>query len=256
MQPILLDTFLAGNIPGGLPPYEEVELERQGLWRPPFSQTKPVSNAPCLPPSPFVNQPGPRTSPRRPQPELFAVFDEDASEPSSPGSTYEMPPSTPSSVLRGFACGPDEDDENEATITPHREARHVHSPALSSYRTADRRSPTPTGRVSREGSQVRCAHGADAPQEHGCDVYDDNECTTGITTGATATTTVSGTGVQYSVNGAQPGRVEVVRRQVTRSGRVKLKLVLRGAAVDRCVMCETQFRECESAALGPRCQHA
>ena len=94
------------------------------------------------------------------------------------------------------------------------------------------------------------------PQEHGCDVYDDNESTTGTTTGATGMTTVSGTGAQYSVNGAQPGRVEVVRRQVTRSGRVKLKLVLRGATVDRCVMCATQFRECESAALSPRCQHA
>ena len=176
VQPVLLDTFLAGNIPGGLPPYEEVELERQGLWRiPPFSQTKQVSNPPCVPPSPFVNQPGPRTPPRRTPPEPFAVFDEDATEPSSPGSTYEMPPSTPSSVLRGFAGGPDEDDENEATITHHREARHVHSPTLSPYRTADRRSPAPTGRVSREGSQVRRAHGADAPQEHDCDDYDNDD---------------------------------------------------------------------------------
>ncbi|KAI9431687.1 hypothetical protein H4582DRAFT_1822143 [Lactarius indigo] len=49
------------------------------------------------------------------------------------------------------------------------------------------------------------------------------------------------------------GRVEVVRRRVTRSGRVKLKLVLLGATVDRCVLCATQFRDRESAALGPRC---
>ena len=59
------------------------------------------------------------------------------------------------------------------------------------------------------------------------------------------------------VNGApQLGCVEVVRRRVTRNGRVKLKLVLLGATVDRCVMCATQFRDCESAALSPRCQHA
>lgn len=180
VRPVMLDTFLAGNIPGGLPPYEEVELERQGLWHAlPFSQTKPVSNAPCLPPSPLVNQPGPRTPPRRAPPELFAVFDEDASEPSSPGSTYEMPPSTPSSTLREFASGPNEDDENEATTAMgihHREARHL-SLALPPYCIADRRSPAPAERVSRTGSQVRRAHGADIPQDYsyddGCDDYYD-----------------------------------------------------------------------------------
>jgi len=58
------------------------------------------------------------------------------------------------------------------------------------------------------------------------------------------------------VNGAQLGRIQMVRRRVTRSGRVKLKLVLLGATVDRCVMCKTQFRDNESAALGTRCEHA
>ena len=176
VRPVLLDTFLANNIPGGLPPYEEVELERQGIWHfLPFS--KPVSNAPCLPPSPLVNQPGPCTPPRRPAPELFTVFDEDASEPSSPGSTYETP-STPSSTLREFAGGPDEEDDEAANISHHREARHVHSPV---YRVADRRSPAPTGRVSRAGSQGRRAHGADVPQDHhhydddGCDDDDDDD---------------------------------------------------------------------------------
>ncbi|KAH9170029.1 hypothetical protein EDB89DRAFT_2072333 [Lactarius sanguifluus] len=177
VRPVLLDTFLAGNIPGGLPPYEEVELERQGLWHTlPFSRTKPVSNAPCLPPSPLVNQPGPRTPPRCAPPELFPVFDEDASEPSSPGSTYEMPPSTPSSTLREFASGPNEDDGNEATTTMgrhYREARQL-SVTLPPYRVADRRSPAPAERVSRAGSQVRRARGADdasqdCSYDDGCD---------------------------------------------------------------------------------------
>jgi hypothetical protein len=44
VRPVLIDAFLGGgNIPGGLPPYEEIELERQGqgIWHfLPFSQTK------------------------------------------------------------------------------------------------------------------------------------------------------------------------------------------------------------------------
>ncbi|KAH9053348.1 hypothetical protein EDB87DRAFT_1690440 [Lactarius vividus] len=162
VRPVLLDTFLAGNIPGGLPPYEEVELERQGLWRTlPFSsRTKPASNAPSLPPSPLVNQPGPRTPPRGAPPELFTVFDEDASEPSSPGSTYEMPPSTPSSTLREFAS----DDGNEATSRHYREARHL-SVTLPPYHVADRRSPAPAERVSRAGRH--------APQDCSYDEVED-----------------------------------------------------------------------------------
>ena len=174
VQPVLLDAFLGGNIPGGLPAYEEVEPERQGIWQfLPFSQAKPVSNAPCLPPAPLVNQPGPCTPPRRAPPELFTVFDEDAFEPSSPGSTYETP-STPSSTQREFADVPDEDDVFETTTTTatsshHREARHLHSLALPSYCIADRRSPTPAEPVSRAGSQVGRAHGVDAPQDYSCD---------------------------------------------------------------------------------------
>jgi hypothetical protein len=165
VRPVLIDAFLGGgNIPGGLPAYEEIELERQGqggIWQfLPFSQTKASasaaasSNAPsCLPP--VMNQPGPRAAPPPPAPqELFTVFDEDASEePSSPGSTYEMPPSTPpSSTTREFADVPDVPDEDEELSTTmmtnttnssshHREARQVHSLALPPYFIADRSSP-------------------------------------------------------------------------------------------------------------------
>jgi len=72
----------------------------------------------------------------------------------------------------------------------------------------------------------------------------------------TGTGTTPVVGVQYSVNGAQLGQVQVVRRRVTRSGRVKLKLVLLGTTVDRCVVCKIQFRDNDSAALSMRCQHA
>jgi hypothetical protein len=62
--------------------------------------------------------------------------------------------------------------------------------------------------------------------------------------------------VQYSVNGAQLGQVQGARRRVTHSGRVKLKLVLLGTTVDRCVVCKMQFQDNDSAALGTRCEHA
>ncbi|KAI9464032.1 hypothetical protein BJY52DRAFT_1184435 [Lactarius psammicola] len=188
--------------------YEEVELEKQGLWHAlPFSQTKPVSNAPFLPPSPL----------------LFAVFDEDASEPSSPGSTYEMPPSTPSSTLRKFAGCPDDDDGDEATTTMgihHREARHL---PLLCRRTASLTAAPPHLR------NVFPAQGA----KFAARMMPTSSRTTPTTMAATATTmSVPGAmtamtpvaGAQYSVNGAQLGRVVVVRRRVTRSGRVKLKL--------------------------------
>jgi len=77
-----------------------------------------------------------------------------------------------------------------------------------------------------------------------------------VTATATTSMTTHMTGAQYSVNGAQLGRIQMVRRRVTRSGRVKLKLVLLGATVDRCVICKMQFRDNESAALGTRCEHA
>ena len=122
VRPVLLDAFLGGNggnIPGGLPPYEEIELERQsqgqgqaGIWHflPSFSQTKTKASAAST----------------QQQQELFTVFDEDAqeqeqeTEPSSPGSTYEMPPSTPpSSSPREceFADMPDEEEDEELSTT-------------------------------------------------------------------------------------------------------------------------------------------
>ncbi|KAI9511025.1 hypothetical protein F5148DRAFT_975773 [Russula earlei] len=64
------------------------------------------------------------------------------------------------------------------------------------------------------------------------------------------------TEAQYSVKGAQLGHIQMVRRRVTRNGRVKLKLVLLGATVDRCVICKMQFRDQETAALDTRCRHA
>jgi len=51
------------------------------------------------------------------------------------------------------------------------------------------------------------------------------------------------------------GRVEVLRRRVTRDGRVKLKLRLLGVAVDRCAICMSQFKEGQMAGLA-RCQHS
>ena len=141
VRPVLLDAFLGsaaggagGNIPGGLPPYEEIELERQGgqagLWHflPSFSQTKAVASPPPPPPP-------------NPQEELFTVFDEDAqeqeTEPSSPGSTYEMPPSTPpSSSPREceFADMPDEEEDEEelSTVTSNSTARNI-AAALPTY---------------------------------------------------------------------------------------------------------------------------
>ena len=138
VRPVLLDAFLGsggggggGNIPGGLPPYEEIELERQGgqagLWHflPSFSQTKAAASPP---------------QPPQPQEELFTVFDEDAqeqeTEPSSPGSTYEMPPSTPpSSSPREceFADMPDEEEDEElSTVTSNSTARNI-AAALPTY---------------------------------------------------------------------------------------------------------------------------
>ena len=51
------------------------------------------------------------------------------------------------------------------------------------------------------------------------------------------------------------GRVEVLRRRVTKDGRTKLKLALMGVVVDKCGICLSQFKEATSACLTP-CQHA
>ena len=52
------------------------------------------------------------------------------------------------------------------------------------------------------------------------------------------------------------GRIEIARRRVTKEGRVKLKLILLGTAVDRCGICLSQFKEEQVAGLLPLCQHA
>lgn len=52
------------------------------------------------------------------------------------------------------------------------------------------------------------------------------------------------------------GVVEVARRRVTRDGRVKLKLALLGASVERCGACLAQFREHDRAAVLQPCGHA
>jgi len=52
------------------------------------------------------------------------------------------------------------------------------------------------------------------------------------------------------------GKIEVKRRRVLKDGRVKLKLSLLEAVVDKCGICLSQFKESELAALGVACQHA
>ncbi|OCH86256.1 hypothetical protein OBBRIDRAFT_783489 [Obba rivulosa] len=52
------------------------------------------------------------------------------------------------------------------------------------------------------------------------------------------------------------GRVELQRRRVTANGIVRLKLMLLGAAVDKCGICLSQFRDAEMGALGASCMHA
>lgn len=50
------------------------------------------------------------------------------------------------------------------------------------------------------------------------------------------------------------GRIEVLRRRVTKDGRKKLKLALLGVVVDKCGICISQFKEGKEAALLP-CKH-
>lgn len=52
------------------------------------------------------------------------------------------------------------------------------------------------------------------------------------------------------------GSVEVERRRVTKDGRIKLKLMLIDASVDRCGICLMQFKSEEAARLGSVCRHA
>ncbi|KAI0247983.1 hypothetical protein BJV78DRAFT_1240809 [Lactifluus subvellereus] len=213
VRPVLLDLFLAGsNAPTGLPPYAKVESEKQRSAHHLSSQhPKQVSRAAGLPPSPLVNQPG-GCRPPVPLPGLLSVLDDDPSEPSSPGSTYEVSPSTPSAIQREFT-----------------------SLETFSAQNDEDRNPSATG-STRENTLLR------------------RGVTNSTRKGSKMTTPV--VDAQYSVNGAQLGRIEVVRRRITRNGRVKLKMVLLGATVDRCAICTTQFKDHESAAVGTRCQHA
>ena len=50
------------------------------------------------------------------------------------------------------------------------------------------------------------------------------------------------------------GRIEVLRRRITKDGRKKLKLALLGIVVEKCGICLSQFREGAEAFLLP-CQH-
>jgi hypothetical protein len=173
VRPVLLDLFLAGNVPAGLPPYTEVEPGEQRSACAFSTQSQPKQNtyAICLPSPPLFNQPGGGyIPPPIPPPGLLAILDDDVmSEPSSPGSTYEMPssPSVPFSMQREFTSlealetrGDDYDgdgDENVAVTTTgsNREARHLPS-ALAPYCVADPRTSTMTEHVS--GTEYQGLH--------------------------------------------------------------------------------------------------
>ncbi|KAG6841275.1 hypothetical protein C0991_000253 [Blastosporella zonata] len=58
------------------------------------------------------------------------------------------------------------------------------------------------------------------------------------------------------VNIPRLGNVRVERRRTTKDGRVKLKLGLFDAAVDKCGICLTQFRSGDAGQLGSACRHA
>jgi hypothetical protein len=165
VRPVLLDRFLAGNVPPGLPPYTEVEPGKQRNARAHSSQSHPkqIPCAVCLPTSQPINQPGGGyIPPPIPPPGLLAMLDDDVvSEPSSPGSTYEMPssPSVPPAMQREFTSLEaletrgddyigDSDGNTTATTTgSNREARHLPS-ALAPYCVADPRMPIMTEHAS------------------------------------------------------------------------------------------------------------
>lgn len=58
------------------------------------------------------------------------------------------------------------------------------------------------------------------------------------------------------VSGCHVGKVELVRKRVTRDGRVKLKMSLLGVAVEKCAICMSQFKDGDGAILGATCKHA
>jgi hypothetical protein len=183
VQPVLLDLFLAGNVPAGLPPYVEVEPGKQRSASALSSQSKQFSRAVCTTPSPLINQPGGYIPPPLPPPALLAVLNDDASEPSSPGSTYEMSlPSSPA-MQREFtsleALETPRDDEVNATITgSNREARHL-SYALAPYCIADPRTSAMTEHAFGTGSHEPCTLGPDNDDHSNCDNDDDGACCRG-----------------------------------------------------------------------------
>jgi len=171
VQPVLLDLFLAGNVSAGLPPYAEVEPEKQRSASALSSQPKQFSHAVCLPLSPLVDQPGGYIQSPLPPPALLAMLDDDASEPSSPGSTYEMSSPVPPAMQREFtsleALETRPDDEGNATVTgSNRQARHLSS-ALAPYCIADPR----TSAMTEHSSDT----GYDEPRTHGPDDDSDND---------------------------------------------------------------------------------
>jgi hypothetical protein len=171
VRPVLLGSFLAGSsVPASLPPYTKVEPEKQRSAHNISSQPKHVSHAVCLPPSPLLNQPGGYTPPL-PLPALLAVLDDEESEPSSPGSTYEVSPSTPSAMRREFtsleAFSTQHDEDGKAAATGiNREARHLSS-TPPSYNIADARAAAITEHAS--GAGHREYHAQRAEDDDTCD---------------------------------------------------------------------------------------
>lgn len=191
VRPILLDRFLAGSTaPAGLPPYAKVESEKQRSAHHPSSQPKQVSRAAGLPSSPLVNQSG-GGRPPVPLPALLAVLDDDPPEPSSPGSTYEVSPSTPSAIQREFTSLEtflaQNDEDGNATITGNNsEARHLSS-APPSYSIADARTHAITEHASEAGYHefhAQRAEGSDT--SGGCPVQRERSSTGPYRGGAAA----------------------------------------------------------------------
>ena len=189
VRPVLLDLFLAGNIPAGLPPYTEVEPGEQRSTNAFSTQSQPKQNpyAMCTPSPPLFNQPGGGyIPPPIPPAGLLAMLDDDVmSEPSSPGSTYEMPssPTVPFAMQREFTSlealetrrdDYDGDGDGNVAVTNtgnNREARHLPS-ALAPYCVADPRTSTTTEHVSGTKYQGLRAPGIDN-EDGGADDSDD-----------------------------------------------------------------------------------
>jgi hypothetical protein len=190
VRPVLLDLFLAGNILAGLPPYTEAEPGEQRSASV-QSQLKQNPCTICLPSPPLFNQPGEGyVPPPIPPPGLLAVLDDDVmSEPSSPGSTYEMPssPSVPLAMQREFTSlealetrrdDYDGDGDGNMTVTTtgsNREARHLPS-ALAPYCVADPRVSTMTEHVSGTEYQGLRAAGIDSKGDNTGDGDEDDSC--------------------------------------------------------------------------------